>query len=206
MKPTTADQFVTADLAGNLDKIDAAPGITNITSSTRPTDWGAAHNGMFIYERDTGLTWRWTGAAFVRAFGTGLLKKSNGDAAYNSRDTNFSTANSTTSQVALSLTNVVVPAGLRPLMVEANIQQLTNSGGGNTFVYLRRGTTAASTPLLNRWVAPDNGGGIYVARIDAGLAAGNYDFSIQLQVVASGTSNIVANSGGGLCEIRVFEL
>lgn len=66
LKPSTADPFVTADLASNLQKIDDHPGIRVVTSTTRPA-WAAAQAGMFISETDTGNMMRWTGTDWVPA-------------------------------------------------------------------------------------------------------------------------------------------
>lgn len=159
---------------------------------------------MYIYERDTGLLWRWTGSDFVRAHGSGLLRKSNGTPAYNSRVTDFSTTNTTSFVLALAVTSVVVPAGTRPIVVEANVRRIFNSAGANTLVALCQGSTSGSTPVLYVWNPVDLSGTIrYCA--NAGLAAGTYDFSLQLQVGASGTSTL-ATTATVPAEIRVYEL
>lgn len=55
------------DLGGNLDKIDAAMGVTICTSSTRPS---VPYVGQGIYEGDTHRFYVWTSGAWTEVVGT----------------------------------------------------------------------------------------------------------------------------------------
>lgn len=74
--PSQPDDFSTADLRANWEKIDAAPGTFICTSTTRPT-WGANQAGRQIYEVNTGVTRAWTGTTWrVEGYEPGDIKVS----------------------------------------------------------------------------------------------------------------------------------
>lgn len=72
-RPDTNDAFGPEWAYDLLSQLDQAPGIFPCTSSTRPSGWGGAQNGIHIFETDRGLLWRWNGTAFVRTSPKGLL-------------------------------------------------------------------------------------------------------------------------------------
>lgn len=215
LKPSTSDQFVTADIASNYQKIDDTPGYYICTSTTRPTTWGTAHAGMLIVETNTGLVWRWTGTAFVRNNATGILRTTGGALAVASRTTDFSTA-STTFVVALSVTNVVVPDGTRPLIVLVQGKKGENSNGA-LVTQISRGTVANTGPFLAESglvgdatspTAGAQGAGFTLFGLEAsGLSAGTYSWSFQIRSSISygGTSYVRADANGP-CKILVIEL
>lgn len=129
--PTTSDHFSTATLAANWGKIDAAPGLTICTSSTRPGSWGASQAGMFIIETNTGLIYRWDGSGWLRQNGKGWL---NGT----TRTSDFSTV-STTLQTVVS-TVAVVPAGARRIRVTATWKLAEGTTGRIAMALLRDST------------------------------------------------------------------
>lgn len=190
--PGLSDQFSTADIKANWEKIDAAPGTHICTSSSRPT-WTAAQAGRKIFETDTRLEWFWTGSEWQRAAPVGLLKKSNGDWAIGSRTSDFTTSSANFVKV-VSLTAVSVPAGNRTLRVDVAWQKARNGQGSNFAGAIFRSDTADSGPKLAQWnfaTAEDNnsaGGGTYFALIPGGLAAGNYDFSMQVNAPTGQTT------------------
>lgn len=211
LKPSTADPFVTADLARNWQKLDDYPGYYVCKSTTRP-QWGAAQAGMLISETDTGLLWRWDGTTFNRVNPTGMLKTTSGAWALAQRSTTFSTT-STTYVVALSVNNVVVPPGRRTIMVTANWHKIDGTSG-MSYLALSRSNVNNQGPWLvtfsnpgkyNSSIADEQGaGGTFVAWEPNGLPPGTYSFSVQFRA-ASGTSYVHATTNTPL-EIAVAEL
>lgn len=61
--PSQPDDFSTADVRGNWEKIDAAPGTFICTSTTKPT-WGVNQAGREIVEINTGVRRMWTGTTW----------------------------------------------------------------------------------------------------------------------------------------------
>lgn len=193
--PTQTDPFSTSDIKKNWEAIDAAPGSYICTSSTRPT-WTAAQAGRKIIETNTELEWMWNGTDFVRLAATGLLKRSNGDWAIGERTTGFSTS-STTYVKAVSVTSVVVPAGRRPIRIECSWTKARFTKG-NFYGAIFRSNTSNSGPRLAGWnfgTSADDanaGGGVFWCIERAGLAAGTYDFSMQVMIPSnvSGTAYV----------------
>lgn len=62
--PSQPDDFSTADLRINWEKIDAAPGTFICTSTSRPA-WGANQIGREIFETNTGVKRAWTGSGWL---------------------------------------------------------------------------------------------------------------------------------------------
>lgn len=212
LKPTTADPFVTADLAANWQKIDDNPGVYICLSTTRPA-WGAAQQGMLIFEKDTGLIWNWDGAAFQRNAPRGLLKTTGGAWARGQRTTDFSTT-STTAVVVTSISNVVVPAGLRTLMIVVTFPKGQNTVG-QFGGYIYRSNVSNQAPLLAGWyiagdstspVAGAGGqGNSYICFEAGGLPPGTYNWSFQIKSLAGGTSSVSGNTSTP-CEIAIIEI
>lgn len=196
VKPARTDPFVTSDIANNWQKIDDAPGAHICTSATRPS-WGSGQAGRLIMETDSGLVWRWTGTTFVRLHPSGLLRKTDGNFAHSTRTSDFST-NSGSFVRVLSLTNVVVPAGGRPIQITANIPRLRNSIGLAEAAIFRT-TTDNGTPLLDRWPVagwdsskPTSEGGSGSTRsiIDLNLSPGTYNWSLQIRSWSDGATTL----------------
>lgn len=207
LKPSTADQFVTADIAANWQKIDDNPGVYLCTSSTRPA-WGAAHKGREIMETDTLLKWIWTGSTaaggFERAAPTGLLKTTSGAWAVAQR----TTAATVTKYAGvgytniLSLANVVVPPGKRTLMITATWPLISNPLGRSALAVFRTLTNNGTPRLSSWWIAGDNSaavsgatgsGGSFVLYEKDGLDPGVYNYSIQFATGYNGTSTSTMN-------------
>jgi hypothetical protein len=184
--PTQVDAFATADVRANFEKIDAAPGTHICTSTTRPS-WTSAKAGRKIYETNTGLEWVWTGTAWKRLYGTGLLKLSTGDWAYQERVTNASTSSHTYS-VVKTLSNVVVPDGNRPIEIRTQ-WQATHNATNHFLLALYRSAVANSGPRMVEWFAgvespdyPQGDGGTFSYLHRDGLAAGLYNFTLQMRI------------------------
>lgn len=211
LKPGTTDAFSTADIAANWQKIDDTPGTKIVTSTTRPTTWGAAQNGMQIVESDTGLAYRWTGSAWTRSAAKGLLTTTSGGRARAQRTSTISTSTYATFTDVVSLSNVVVPAGNRTLMLTATWNQANNSAGVLVMCIARSGS------ILGQWVqagdqsspAPgaEGQGGTFVTYEPNGLAAGTYTWTLQFRSSATyrGTSYIIADTTTPI-ELAVIEI
>jgi hypothetical protein len=205
--PSQADPFSTADIRANWEKIDAAPGTHICTSTTRPS-WGSSQEGRRILETNTGLEWMWLDGEWVRVAPSGILRRSTGEFAIAERTTDFTTTSNTMVKV-VSVTNVVVPGGNRPIKVEVSWQKARNPTGNFTGA-IYRSNTNNSGPRLALWSFPTNdsdanaGGGNYLAYEPGGLAAGSYDYSFQI-TAPSGTSTIFATAQSP-CTITVSEI
>lgn len=207
--PDLTDRFSTADLRSNWQKVDAAPGTFICTSTTRPTGWGANQAGRRIIETNTKLEWMWTGTGWVRlSGGTGALKTSGGADALVQRTTTFDTASDSYVKV-VGISNVVVPAGNRPLMYVATWQQADNDSGIGV-ACIARNATAGGGPVLGRtFIAQSPGstgnGGSIVAFERGGLPANTYDFSIQLRTGGSGRVYMYADATTPI-QLSIIEL
>lgn len=194
--PSQSDPFSTTELRTNWEKLDAAPGTHICTSSTRPT-WNSAKAGRKIYETDTRLEWLWDGAQWVRTGGSGLLRRNDGSFAIAERTTDFSTGSTTFVRV-VTLTNVVVPAGNRPIRVDVSWNKARNPAG-NFRGAIFRSNANNSGPIMGIWYFGTStsdvqaGGGVFWGMASGGLAAGTYDFSMQI-TAPSGTSIIDATA------------
>lgn len=211
--PARADQFVTADLETNLDKLDDYPGIYVCTSTSRPA-WGAAQVGMLISETDTGLTWRWMGTAtgWVRTGPKGLMSR-------NTSGTNLSTTS--TSFVNLLATSLVTwPAGARTAQITVTFNYGFNNTTGLLTIGVARGIVNNSG-LIQAWQwAGDNdgssgtgtkGAGTSLTCYDANLGPGTYQWSLQLRACGAygqnaGGSAVLAATGAGSITITVTEI
>lgn len=194
--PTQVDDFSTDDLAANWQKIDGSPGSFICTSSTRPS-WSTAQIGRKILETNTGLEWRWDGTAFQRMAPVGLLRRSDGSFAVGERTSQFTTTSNTYVR-AVSVTNVVVPEGNRPLRIDVAWNRARNPDG-NFSGAIYRSDTNNSGPRESAWVfgtsASDAnaGGGVNWALLRNGLPAGTYSWSFQI-TGPTGTSIIDASA------------
>lgn len=187
LKPERPDQFLTSDIAANWAKVDQYPGSFICTSTTRPT-WSTAQAGMWISETDTGLSWRWTGSAWARAYPLGRLKTTAGAWADAARTTAFSTTSQPAFVIALALSNVVVPDGNRPIEITAAWSLATNSTAGSFYATVFRSNTANSGTQLATPQLIHNAGGTYTW-VDT-VPVGTYSWSVQIRSANGGTSTI----------------
>jgi hypothetical protein len=159
---------------------------------------------MLIVETNTGLVWRWDGTNFQRVAPAGMLKTTAGAFAFATRTTDFSTS-SLTFVVCLGITNVVVPAGMRPIAAYVSFGKGENTAGNFTGAVMRSNTAAVGPQFGNFSITGDatsptagaqGSGGTYVAWETAGITAGTYSFSFQIKSSATfgGTSHIRADS------------
>lgn len=215
LKPTTSDPFVTQDLFNNWGKLDAAPGTTICTSTTRP-NWTTNQVGMKIFETDTGLEWWWSGTAWKRLWPSGLLKTSGGQPAITYQSSPVSNSDSSTFTIVVAVSNVVVPDGQRPLQVVATWKSFTAShevGVGAIF----RSNTANTGTRIGEWVLNDDPSGSHQGGTGAsysgwersGLTPGVYSWSFQFRISSfngGGTANIDTSDPGGPASIAVVEM
>lgn len=149
---STGDTFSTAAYDNNWSLLDEYPGILICTSTTRPgmaggvAAWGANQTGMRIVETDTGLTWQWTGSAFVRTAGSGLLGRV-------TRTSNIGTTTTWvppgTGTLTTALTQTVHPPnGARQLMIHAEVPEVTNPSGYSYLVLQRDAVILNSWPVI----------------------------------------------------------
>ncbi len=173
--PETSDQFDTAELAANWEALEDLPGVFITTVSNEPT-WGSAHNGMFLTYSDNGLTYRWDGSAFQRAFSKGWL-------AQGARTTDLAEASGSYTILAQA-TGVAVPGDRR---VGITVSWSEISGDAMQFG-LFRGSTQLTT-----WRVPVGVGGS-MTFFDA-PTAGSYTFSVQVKkITATSTVECAADA------------
>lgn len=188
-KPTTSDNFVTADIAAVYDEIDAAPGITICTSGTRPGAWGSDQEGLCIIEKDTGLVWRWNGSAFVRQGPSGWLGGNRRTADFTLVDGSFG--------VVVQQTTINVPAGDRRVKITLawNKVDLTTSGGTGEWALFR-----GATQLVAFDIDPHGGSYSYTHVPGTGI----YTFAAKAKGV--GTAGFVRADATHPCSIDIEEI
>jgi hypothetical protein len=220
-KATVLDPFVTQDIKNNWNKIDSYPGEFICTSTTRP-NWTAQNIGQSISETDTGLSWKWDGAQFIRRSGggTGVLPTGAGQLAFNSR----SYANYYHSDVyvnVLSVPGVLIPSGNRPLRLtlsfsDGNLNDL-NPGPKTFYIAIVRSLTGGTSGTIeqqweiykganqqefsyvngNNTYQGDSGpfsGQTLSTIIPGGLPAGPHDWSMQMRNDGYDQAAIVLNN------------
>lgn len=206
IKPSPQDSFSTADIAANWEEIDKAPGVHICTSTTRPT-WSGTQAGRLIWETDTRLLWSWSGTAWQRQAGRGILTRSDGSPAISTRTTDFSTTSSTSVLVA-GVSNVVIPPGQRSLLFSIMWSRAYSTKG---YFYGRAYHHNGGTPVANsgtqqmQWAItgaskdPDGtskgGGGVANVWYPNGLPAGTYGFSFQIALHPLDAGNTATITG-----------
>ena len=190
IKATTPDQFSTADLATNLDTLDAKPGVHLCESTTRPSTWGPDQEGMAIWETDTKLLWHWSGSAWERHLPKNHLRRA-------ARLTDLSTS-STTFVAVVTAAGVSVPAGDRRVLVVATWDSIENTAGMSVCAIYR------DSELLKQWNlsgdnAPANAfqesnGGTVTVTDQPGAGSFTYVFMFRASNTYGGTSYARATS------------
>lgn len=132
---TLADRFRIQDYADNWAALDKHPGTHICTSTTRPTDWGSAQDGMAIYETDTRRRFLWDGDSFDLIDPRGLVTRVERLADLSTTSTEYVTV------VSTSLTRVT---SRRHLLV-AEAPGVFNTNGLTGLSLWRDGT------LLQEW-------------------------------------------------------
>lgn len=185
--PGAADPFDWSDVADNWEAIDASPG-TFITTvgGTAALAWGAAHTGMFVTQTDTGLTYRWNGAAFERAFARGWLA-----GATRTADLTEATGAAVTLVQAVG---VVVPPGNRKVEIKVSWSEVTDDAVEFT---LRRDATQ-----IDAWRHGSGDGGSR-AITDA---PGSGTFTYVLQVRTLGTTSTVVAAANKPVRLDIVEV
>ncbi len=206
--PTQTDKFSTSDIRENWEKLDAAPGIFLCQSNDRPA-WTAAQAGRTILELNTGLEWTWSGNSWVRlSGGRGVLRRTNGTPAIGERTNNFSTTSDDFVKV-VSVTSVVIPAGGLPIMVMGIWPQADNSQGHFITAIYRSDTSNSGPKLSSANIGAYDGqgaGGQIIGFERGGLAAGTYDFSLQIKCAPVGGTSWMYATGTQPIQIVIIEL
>lgn len=181
---TSGDAFHVQDFTDNFNALDLKPGIHVCTSTTRPTTWGANQSGMFIFETDTTLVWRWDGAAFVRQWGKGWLGSTE-------RTTPFTTT--ATAPQTVATVSVTVPAGARQLLVVIEGGALYNTNGSSQVNILRDGATSLQSFNVP-WGGAGSAGPIALTTLDS-PGAGTHAYALQVGAVlgVAGTTTLTAS-------------
>lgn len=197
-KPSTLDDFDTAEIASNWQIVDDHPGrfITDLAGvAAVEADWGAANEGMEILVIDAvpfPLVWYWDGAAFSRdggPYAVGLL------AAPTTRTSDFTTTN-TTPQVVVSV-DVDVPEGGRSIEIQASWPSAHGDDGAVQFALYQ------DTNQLSAWkvhgttggtLGPELGTGGAMTFIDT-PADGAYTYSLRAGVPVTLSNEITVEGG-----------
>lgn len=211
--PARTDQFVTGDIATNLEVLDDHPGYYVCTSTTRPT-WGAAQAGMLISETDTRLLWRWTGTGWERSGPKGLMTQVIQNANLSTTSTTFAIPAASAGAGGIMATPVVTwPDGHRTAMVVISFNYAYNNVSGLLDIGLSRGIV--NNTVIQHWQwAGDNdgtggtgakGAGTTLILFDPNLGPGTYQWALQLRAVTSGTAIMSAVGAGGI-RLAVIEV
>jgi hypothetical protein len=211
-RPLSGHGFNRQESYDNLTVLDAYPGIYPCTLATRPVSWGAAHNGMHIFEMDTLLTWRWSGSAFVRTGPLGLL------AAITERSTDFSTA--ATSPTTAMTVGATVPATnvgstTKRIKVEANWYAIVNATdttlGAAEVSLIRDGATLLCTQRVTGRPSTDTDyldwgqGGTIVGWDNPAAGAHTYTLAIN-SIAAVGGTTVLKASATQVAQMAVSEV
>jgi hypothetical protein len=207
-RPLAGEAFIQRTAwSGIFDQLDTYPGMVMCTSTTRPgmagglPAWGAAHNGMRIWETDRLLQWRWTGTTFVRLGVLGML----GQAQLATPFSTPATAATVAHSVAVTIPATNVGSTTKRIKVSASWRQVDNGDattGGLTVVTLRRQPGAV---VLQRIDAPGRpnaaidpalrgrGGSIF-GLDDYAVGAATYELCINADATIGGTSTLRASA------------
>jgi hypothetical protein len=210
-RPLPNHDFDRQEAYDNLTVIDAHPGVYPCTELSRPSTWGAAHEGMVILETDTALMWRWNGLDFLRVMPMGLLA----DPAV--RTTDFSTA-ATTPDSALSLT-VDVPetntsSTTKRIRIDGTFYAIENGTdttyGVSEVTILRDAVVVAKMRVTGRPATDtdylDWGQGRTFTAFD-NPPAGNYTYHLSINSVAAvGGTTVLKASATQVAQLAVTEV
>lgn len=168
--PTGADPFDWSDLVENWERIDASPGtiITTVGGMASLT-WGAAHTGVFATQTDTGLTYRWNGASFERAFAKGWLA--------GATRTGDLTEPAGTLTTLVQAAGVSVPQGNRKVEIKVSWSEVT--GDPVDFQITRDATQ------LDLWKHSSGDGGSRVITDAPGLGSFTYALKVRTRATSS---------------------
>lgn len=185
------DYDVVADETANWTLLATMPGVLITTDITTVLGWSAGRKGRFAYDKTSGLTWVWDGAAFQRAFPLGKIGR-------NKRTTNITTTNVDPTFTIAVQQAVTIPAGGRDIEIVVEVPS-AYSTPGVTALCVFRGATA-----LQKWqVLGDNTAtnllddrGAPFSVVDEAPAAGAATYSIQFAVAAGyvGTATLAATA------------
>jgi len=185
--PGGADQYDWEEIADNWETIDASPGVHITTvGGTAALSWGSAHTGMFVTQTDTGLTYRWNGSSFERAFAKGWLAGS-------ARTGDLSESDGLPATL-VQVAGVSVPPGNRKVEIKVAWSEVT--GAAVEFLLMRDSTQ------IDAWRHGSGDGGSRVVTD----APGSGTFTSALQVRTLGASSTVVAAANKPVRIDVAEV
>jgi len=196
-KPLPPDEFSTAVIADNWQKVDNHPGIFICTSATRPS-WGAPHAGMMIYETDRDLYWSWSGSEWRRTWSKDLLGESS-----SGNPAGFSVTGATL-QTILN-TEVDIPPSHRT--IEINVSGYRIEGNAMPGFQIQRIQGGGDPVVVKNWWGPrvntSPGSQAGTSRVIHDLVGGGpssgsctYRFLMQ-RVTFYGGTVVTLHAGGG---------
>jgi hypothetical protein len=170
--PTGSTQWNVDENEHNWETLDAHPGVRVATVPTMPT-WGAAQTGMFLTQTDTGLTYRWNGSGFERAFALGWRAGGSRTTDLTEEDGNWVTV----TQAA----GVAIPTGGRRVEIKATWNWI--DGDPAEMSISRDGTQ------LQGW-RPAGGGGVTITDQPG---QGSFTYALRFRTLAD-SSTVVATA------------
>lgn len=187
------DPFKRQDFIDNWNKIDAAPGVTVCTSTSRPT-WGAAQAGMQIQETDTKRQLLWTGTSWQDALNVPpawFMSKSIGQDMASGTDAKYNIGTFTTSRAL----NATIIMNVKVACLNKSAQVVT----GNIFVDDKAKALSTGWNDNIQWSAADGSGGWRDYRIlnmfaPAAVDAGTHKVDLQAIVGKLSTQSVLISA------------
>lgn len=200
-RPLSGHGFQRSEWFDNLTIVDNYPGQFICTSGTRPGSWGAAHDGMIIFETDTRLAWRWdaTNTKFVRLSPAGVL----GQSTITADDSTASTTPVSVISSAVTVPAFTTGSTTKRIKVEASwyaIENGTDTTLGAAEVSILRGTTVIKKLRLRGRLNTSTEelewgeGGTIVAWDDPTAGAQTYHLAINSVASVGGTTYLRASA------------
>lgn len=198
-----SDFYHIADWDDNSDLLDLYPGIYLCDTTTRPTTWGPDQNGLWIYEVDSKLVWKWNGSYFERDYPKGWL----GGAERTTPFTTTATAYAMVTQVIVNIPDSYPPGSRRyAVTIEGPSVDNDSSTAPQAGIAIFRDTTQ-----LQAWTEPINHavpGPLRMTTFDRTVGAAStvtYSLQAKANIPAGGTVSLDAGAGTPI-GIEVYEL
>lgn len=181
---TTADPFLTSEVAGNWEIIDEYPGIFTGSTSTITSEvsaWGSAQAGQVVSDTTTGLLWQWNGTTLVRFYGTGMLST----VKVTSPVTVTTVLSSTTTVITTTCT---IPTGSRWIEIQAEMTDVANVSQDTTIFLLEDSTVIQSAVVQANLLIPVT---LYTTRQPT---AASHTYSVTAGVASASTTTFDASA------------
>lgn len=181
---TTADPFLTAEVAGNWEIIDDYPGIFTGSTSTIASEvsaWGSAQQGQIVSDTTTGLLWQWNGSTLVRFYGTGILST----VKVTSPVTVTTVLSSTTTIITTTCT---IPTGGRWVEIKCEMTDVANTTQDTTIFMYEDSTLIQSAVVQANLLEPVF---LYTTRQPT---AASHTYSVTAGVASASTAVFAAST------------